>query len=164
MANFGWSFAPGTQETMGGPSRTNGTPNDPVQEAIQILTLRLPKHYGAGAIAPAPIMQAMGGMGQPGARGDVTAHALAMLAGVPMRSSPAPTMPMPALPSSSPVIAPPSPAREEQQNRERPYSSGEYATPEQARRLGIQWQPREAVERANRARGGLVHIGAGNQG
>ena len=56
MANgFGVSFVPGAQDPA--QQQQNGTrggaPRNPVQEAIQILSLRLPKVFGARALAPA---------------------------------------------------------------------------------------------------------------
>lgn len=100
MANgFGISFVPGAQDD---PTRVNGNgrpgaPKNPVQEAIQVLSLRLPKVYGAQALAPAPLLTSPGGMGQPGAKGNVTAQALAQLGGVPM--------PAQASPVSAPVLS-----------------------------------------------------------
>ena len=77
MANdFGLTFAPGAPS--GAAKRRN-----PVQEAIQILSLRLPKVFGARAPAPTPLLTGPGGMGQPAARGNVVAQALAQMAGLP---------------------------------------------------------------------------------
>lgn len=92
MAGLGVSFLPGAQDDNGqhGENGRTGASRTPVQQAIKILSLRLPKFYGAGAIAPAPLLTAAGGMGQPAARGNVSAQALAGLAGLP------PSMAMPA--------------------------------------------------------------------
>ena len=93
---FGVSFMPGA-DAQNGQGRTGsgpGAPRNPVQEAIQVLSLRMPKVFGARAIAPAPLLTSPGGMGQAGARSGATAQALAQMAGVPsgagMPSAPAP--------------------------------------------------------------------------
>ena len=101
---FGVSFQPGV---TGGQAR-NGSgpqaPRNPAQEAIQMLSLRLPKVFGARAIAPAPLLTSPGGMGQSAARGNMSAQALASLAGVPsgsgMPSMPAPMIPTPPIRSA----------------------------------------------------------------
>ena len=82
---FGVQFLPGEQEGGYGTARerTGARRSSPVQEAIRILSLRLPKFYGSQSMAPAPLLRAPGGMGQPGAKGNVTAQALAQWAGVP---------------------------------------------------------------------------------
>lgn len=118
MPNWGVSFVPGAQDE--GQSQGGGRPGgprNPVQEAIQILSLRLPRVYGATSLAPAPLLNAAGGMGQPGAKGNVTAQALAQMAGLPpgvgqpaMEHQPAspwmehqPTPPAPTIPTPSPL-------------------------------------------------------------
>src|SRR3990167_9429482 len=80
---FGISFVTGAQpDNQNGMSGgRGGASRNPIQEAVKILSLRLPKFDGSGSIAPAPLLQAPGGMGQPGARGNVTAQALAQMAG-----------------------------------------------------------------------------------
>ena len=95
---FGISFVPGAQpdNQNGLAGGRGGASRNPMQEAVKILSLRLPKFYGSGSIAPAPLLQAPGGMGQPGARGNVTAQALAQMAGLP------PSMVMP--PQAAPQI------------------------------------------------------------
>ena len=97
---FGYQFQPGVGRDLG-MERGRGGPQQPLQEAIQMLSLRLPKGFGAQSIAPAQLLTGLGGMGQPGAKGNVTAQALAMMAGVPMGPMPsAPSMPsVPTLPS-----------------------------------------------------------------
>lgn len=59
MANFGVSFAPTGGEMRAGQG-TNGGPRQRVQEAIRVLSLRLPKVVGGASIAPAPVLQASG--------------------------------------------------------------------------------------------------------
>ena len=95
---FGISFVPGAQpDNQNGMSGgRGGASRNPIQEAVKILSLRLPKFYGSGSIAPAPLLQAPGGMGQPGARGNVTAQALAQMAGLPMAQ---PSMAAPQIPT-----------------------------------------------------------------
>ena len=62
---FGVSFVPGGQNGEGRSER-NGAPDSRYQQAIKILSLRLPKLRGAsGGLAPAPLLQAGGAMGQP---------------------------------------------------------------------------------------------------
>jgi hypothetical protein len=97
MAGLGVSFLPGSQDMQSGAAGAMGgrpgAPRNPIQEAVKILSLRLPKVFGRQALAPAPLLQAPGGMGQPGAKGNVTAQALAGLAGLP------PSMAMPQMPA-----------------------------------------------------------------
>ena len=97
--SFGVSFLPGSQNQQNGTGMS-GRPasQSPMQEAVKILSLRLPKFYGSQSLAPAPLLQAAGGMGQPAARGNVTAQALAGLAGLPP-SMALPQMAAPVLPS-----------------------------------------------------------------
>ena len=71
MANFGLSFVPGAeqngQQRPGGPGGApSGVP--PLQQAVQLLSLRLPRVMGGQALAPGPLMQgpAGGGLGLPG--------------------------------------------------------------------------------------------------
>lgn len=112
---LGYSFQPGVN---GNGQARNGSgpqaPRNPVQEAIQMLSLRYPKVFGARAIAPAPLLTSPGGMGQPAARGNVSAQALAILAGVPsgtgMPSMPAPMIPPPPLSSPPPMALSPAPS------------------------------------------------------
>lgn len=164
MASFGfpgYSFQPGLRDEMGanGNGARNGT-TPPVQEAIEVLGLRLPKRFGAHPIAAPQLSFAPGGMGQIGARGDVTAQALAMLAGLPAGMvMPAPVAPVAPVAPSVPTIPSaqqdrasgmsrpqPQPQREEPQREERrSYQPGEYLTPVEARTLGVPWQPRDAL-------------------
>lgn len=70
MADFGVSFVPGGNGDAGqGPGQeqgqVSGTP--PLQQAIRMLSLRLPKFAGPGAIAPGMLLNAPGAMGMPGA-------------------------------------------------------------------------------------------------
>lgn len=83
--SYGVSFLPGSQDdgkNMRG-ERT-GVNQSPVQEAVKILSLRLPKFYGSQGLAPSLLLNSPGGMGQPGAKGgSATAQALAQMAGLP---------------------------------------------------------------------------------
>lgn len=89
---FGVSFLPGADQSNG-----PAAPRNPMQEAIQVLSLRLPKVFGARSLAPAPLLTAPGGMGQPAARGNVAAQALAQMAGLPPGAMP-PQMAAPMVP------------------------------------------------------------------
>ena len=65
MPRFGVSFVPDGQNGND-PQRPGGGPTDRYQEAVKILSLRLPKMRGAmGGIAPSPLLNASGAMGQP---------------------------------------------------------------------------------------------------
>ena len=77
---YGLQFQPGVPQNG---ANGNGQPRGRVQRPVQILSTRLPKFFGAQSIAPPALLQAQGGMGQPGARGNVVAQALAQLAGLP---------------------------------------------------------------------------------
>ena len=103
-SHFGISFVPGAPDNgTGRATGRTGALRNPVQEAVKILSLRLPKFYGSQSIAPAPLLTASGGMGQPAARGNVTAQALAQLAGLPP-SMAQPRMPAPMLPAPAPPL------------------------------------------------------------
>lgn len=96
---YGVSFLPGTEaQQHGNGAGASRSPNRGVQEAVQILSLRLPKVYGTRPIAPAPLLTGPGGMGQPAAKGNVVAQALAQLAGLTPRQMPAPAPMAPMLP------------------------------------------------------------------
>jgi len=58
---IGVNFQPGTQDQMSGGRPSN--PNQGVQEAIKVLSLRLPKTVGAQAVAPQGLLQSLGGSG-----------------------------------------------------------------------------------------------------
>src|SRR3954468_22422387 len=66
--NFGLSFAPLGQSASGasgspaGPGGTGGSVN-PLQDAIRVLSLRIPRTVGASPIAPAPLLNAVGSAG-----------------------------------------------------------------------------------------------------
>jgi hypothetical protein len=77
---YGLQFQPGVPQNGNGVGdKTRGR----VQEPVQVLSTRLPKIFGAGAIAPPGLLNAPGGMGMPGAQSNVVAQALAQLAGLP---------------------------------------------------------------------------------
>lgn len=100
---YGVSFVPGSQDQAngnnGGTGRP-GAPSTPVQQAIKVLSLRLPKFFGSQSLAPAPLLSGPGGMGQPGAKGgSATAQAIAQMAGLP----PSMAMPQPPVPTLSGV-------------------------------------------------------------
>ena len=86
MAGFGGlQFQPGVPQNG---DRPGSGQRGRLQEPVQVLSTRLPKFFGSGAIAPAPLLQGGGGMGQPGAQGNVVAQALAQLAGLPPGMAP----------------------------------------------------------------------------
>lgn len=58
---IGVNFQPGAQDQMSGGRPSN--PNQGVQEAIKVLSLRLPKTVGAQAVAPQGLLQSLGGAG-----------------------------------------------------------------------------------------------------
>lgn len=109
MANgFGVNFLPGAEPQNGMAGRSGAT-RPSVQEAVQILSLRLPKVFGARAVIPQQLATAPGGMGMPGARpgANAQAQALAGLAGVPMPQSPLPSKTLPGGLSPGPMLPPP---------------------------------------------------------
>lgn len=59
MASFGLSFMPGAQS---GDDERQGAPINQVQQAIKLLSFRLPRVLGGSALAPAPLLQGQGGM------------------------------------------------------------------------------------------------------
>lgn len=66
---LGISFSPGSQD----PQRTGPTGVQdaaPLQQAIQLLSLRLPRVVGATSPIPAPLLQGTGSQGQPDATGN----------------------------------------------------------------------------------------------
>lgn len=103
---FGLSFAPG----QAGPTRErgiNGGAPSPIQQAIQLLSLRLPRVMGAQALAPGPLMQAPGA-GAMGGGGSVDAL-LRLLFGMggPDGLAAGGLMPRPAPPGMAGFQAPP---------------------------------------------------------
>jgi hypothetical protein len=70
---IGVNFQPGSG-SGGGGSRPTGNPNG-VQEAIKVLSLRLPKVVGAQGIAPAPLLQSGGSNGM-GSRVDSVVNSI----------------------------------------------------------------------------------------
>lgn len=68
MDDFGVSFSP-LSASGSNPAQTHGGPggNSPIQDAIQILSLKQPRVVGAGSIAPSALLNAQGSMGQPDA-------------------------------------------------------------------------------------------------
>lgn len=62
MANFGVSFVPGQNGDQMERPGPGGAQPTPVQEAIRILSLRLPRFFSGGSpIAPMPLLQSPGG-------------------------------------------------------------------------------------------------------
>lgn len=73
---YGLSFQPGGDQN--GQGGQNGRGQTPVQQAIQLLSLRLPSVVGARAIAPQALLNAPGGAGL-GGGGMTVEAALALL-------------------------------------------------------------------------------------
>lgn len=68
MPNFGVSFFPGQAGQGDQQQAAARGPTSPTQQAIRILSLRLPRVLGANALAPGPLLQGPGGAaGAPGA-------------------------------------------------------------------------------------------------
>jgi len=59
---FGVSFSP-VGQGQGGNQAQNAAQQTPVQQAIQTLSLRIPRTVGAGSIAPGQLLNAAGGSG-----------------------------------------------------------------------------------------------------
>lgn len=66
---FGLSFAPGQPSNQQQRPGGAGGVVSPVQQAIQMLSLRLPRVAGAQALAPGPLLQGPGAMGLGGGGG-----------------------------------------------------------------------------------------------
>jgi hypothetical protein len=98
---FGLSFLPVPQ----GPNGETRDRAEPIQQAIKVLTLRLPRVLGGSAPAPAPLLQGGGSMGNPFAgSGPFQGRPIA-----PMPSpapSPSPSPSSPSAPSPSEPYAP----------------------------------------------------------
>lgn len=100
---IGYNFAPGNDIQMGGKGRSGGPSFGP-QEAIRMLSLRLPKSAGPSAIAPSALLNAPGGAGAPNLNSILMALVQAFApqhqAGVPSLPSLSPPSPMSQRPSS----------------------------------------------------------------
>lgn len=105
---IGVSFLDELGAKLDKPSNPDG---DRYQEAVQILSMRLPRVVGGGGLAPAPLLQSMGGAGSPFAQSSVQ-QAFAQMAGLPPQAQPgrgplpsgAPQMP--AMPQQPRAMAP----------------------------------------------------------
>lgn len=71
---FGVSFLDDEQD--------QGQPREKHQQSIEVLSMRVPRVVGGGAMAPAPLLQGMGGGGSPFGQSAV-AQAFAQMAGLP---------------------------------------------------------------------------------
>lgn len=79
---LGLAFQPGTMgRSQSGASPTGSTPGSvsPLQEAIQLLSLRLPSRVAPNAVAPLSLLLGTGGAGLPGASGMGTGWQLEQL-------------------------------------------------------------------------------------
>lgn len=63
----GVSFQPGIDDERKRREQQNGGQTGNVQEAIKVLSLRLPKVVGAQGVSPSALLTSPGGMGQPDA-------------------------------------------------------------------------------------------------
>jgi hypothetical protein len=81
--SLGVSFAPGGSDATQRPT----APANPVQQAIQVLSLRIPHTVGQSPLAPSPLLNAPTGQALPG---DLTAllQRLAGLLGMPQGANP----------------------------------------------------------------------------
>lgn len=82
---FGLSFVPGQSQLDRQPGGGGGGAqprSSPVQQAIQMLSLRLPHVVGAQALAPGPLLQGPGAAGVPSAGGGGIEALLRLLFGV----------------------------------------------------------------------------------
>ena len=59
--DFGVQFAPTAQNQL--QNQQNGQASTPIQDAIKVLSLRIPQFVGARGVAPNALMQAAGGAG-----------------------------------------------------------------------------------------------------
>lgn len=89
-------------------AESKSKPDNRYQQAVEIRSLRLPRVVGGSALAPAPLLQGMGGSGNPIAQSAV-AQALAQMAGMSPQGGPAPaSAPMrPATPQERPSFMAP---------------------------------------------------------
>lgn len=80
MAGMGVSFVPGGQgDPLNRQQQGEASGAPPLQQAIQMLSLRLPRVVGANALAPGQLLNAPGGMG---GSGNPLLEALLRLAGM----------------------------------------------------------------------------------
>lgn len=63
--NFGVSFVPDDQNLQQGKAGASRGGMTPTQQAVKLLSLRLPRVVGGSPIAPAPLLQSQGGRGMP---------------------------------------------------------------------------------------------------
>lgn len=86
---MGISFLPGGQDDDD-PLKKGQSAADRYQTAIKILSLRLPRFVGQGAIAPAPLLNASGSQGQRQMvmGGQPVQQAFAQMAGLPSQTTP----------------------------------------------------------------------------
>ena len=93
----GVNFQPGSMEQERNRRMGASGSADGVQEAIKVLSLRLPKVVGARAVSPSALLQGQGGQGNPQIDSMVERVLAKMFPG---QGGPAPTAPM--LPTQSP--------------------------------------------------------------
>lgn len=99
---IGQSFQPGSNGNGGAEEQRRGGGPAPIQQAIKLISTRLPSVLGAQAIVPQELLQASGGAGLTEA--DITR----MFAPRPQAPMP-PSMPGPGAQSAPPWLAPPAP-------------------------------------------------------
>ena len=96
---FGVSFLPGGDANY---SRESGASPAPMQEAIKVLSLRVPRVVGASPLAPLALLQSQGGGGLPAG----ILEALLRRLMPPSAGTPAATPPVPTTTPASPMMAP----------------------------------------------------------
>lgn len=99
MAVTGVSFQPGQQGGYGQSNSPQRQMPEGVQEAIKVLSLRLPRVVGANAIAPAPLLNS------PGAGGHVDGIVSNILSKLMPSGATPPQAPAPMVPSNAPSFA-----------------------------------------------------------
>ena len=85
---------------------------DRYQQAVRVISMRVPRLMGGGAIAPAPLLQGQGGQGSPFANpGSAIAQAYARMGGLPQapQQGPMGRPPMMPMPEMGPRMATPAP-------------------------------------------------------
>ena len=139
---FGVSFLGDDDDESGGRAQQ-------FQKAVEILSMRVPKVVGGGAMAPAPLLQGMGG-GSPFGGDSAMAQAFAQMAGIPPPQAPQ------AQPQQQAMMAPQRPAampmRPPQQPRQPPPMPRiipgieQTGAPPPVGNVGREWAPPPAPE------------------
>jgi len=105
---IGVNFQPGTDQQQQGQNGQTRPSSQGVQEAIKVLSLRLPRHPITNGVAPAPLLQSRGGQGNPQVDSVVQQILQRMFPQAAPQGQAPPPMAAPML--SSPQAPPPAPA------------------------------------------------------